>query len=73
MMYVLFVFYGCMLIECEGARVTAMLVWVTGRCVDEYVGGTRGLGILYSAADVLGMRGVGIVCELCMCLARGGV
>ena len=25
------------------------------------------------AADVLGMRGVGCVCEMCMCLGRGGV
>ena len=43
------------------------------------VGGTRGSGIVSSAADVLcmsvvrGMRGVGGVCEMCMCLARGGV
>ena len=40
------------------------------------MGGTRGLGIMSSAADVLwinvlrGMRGVGGVCEMCMCLAR---
>ena len=45
----------------------------------DYVGGTRGSGILSSAADVLGMsvvrgmRGVGGVCEICLCLARGGV
>ena len=45
----------------------------------EHVGGTRGSGIVSSAADVLwmsvvrGMRGVGGVCEMCMCLARGGV
>ena len=44
-----------------------------------HVGGTRGSGIVSSAADVLwmsgvrGMRGVGVVCEMCMCLARGGV
>ena len=43
-----------------------------------HVGGTRGLGIVSSAADVLwmsvvrGMRGVGGVHEMCMCLARGG-
>ena len=42
----------------------------------EYVGGTRGSGIVYSTADMLGMsvvhgmRGVGGVCEMCMCLAR---
>ena len=44
-----------------------------------HVGGTRGSCIVSSAADVLwmsvvrGMRGVGGVCEMCMCLARGGV
>ena len=43
-----------------------------------HVGGTRGLGIVSSAADVLGlnvvrrMRGVGGVCEMCMRLSRGG-
>ena len=44
-----------------------------------HVGDTRGSGILSSAAHVLemsvvrGMRGVGVVCAMCMCLARGGV
>ena len=44
-----------------------------------HVGGTRGSGIVSSAADVIwisvvrGMRGVGEVCEMCMCLARGSV
>ena len=39
-----------------------------------HVGGTRGSGIVSSAADmflmsmVRGMRGVGEVCEMCMCL-----
>ena len=38
-----------------------------------HVGGTCGSGIVSSAADVLwmsvvhGMRGVGEVCEMCMC------
>ena len=36
-----------------------------------HVGGTRGSGIVSSAADVLWMRGVGGVCEMCMCLAWG--
>ena len=42
------------------------------------MGGTRGSGNVSSAADVLGMAvvcrmtGVGGVCEMCMCLARGG-
>ena len=26
-----------------------------------------------NTADVLGMKRVGVVCEICMCLARGGV
>ena len=38
--------------------------------------GTRGSGVLSSTCDVLDMsvvRGVGGVCDMCMCLARGGV
>ena len=44
-----------------------------------HVGGTRGSGIVSRPADVLGMnvvggmRRVGGVCEMCMCLARGDV
>ena len=34
--------------------------------------GTRGAGVLSSTGDVL-VRGVGGVCDMCMCLARGGV
>ena len=37
------------------------------------MGGTRGSGFVSSAADVRRMRGVGGVCEMCMCLARVGV
>ena len=36
-------------------------------------GGTRGSGVLSSTGDVLEMsvvRGVGGVCDMCMCLAR---
>ena len=45
----------------------------------EYVGGTHSSDSVCIAADVIGMsvvhgmRGVGGVCEMCMCLARGGV
>ena len=45
----------------------------------EHVGGTCCSGIESMAADVLwmsllrGMRGVGGVCKVCMCLAGGGV
>ena len=38
--------------------------------------GTPGSGVLSSTGDVLEMsvvRGVGRVCGMCMCLARGGV
>ena len=38
--------------------------------------GARGSGVLSSIGDVLEMsvvRGVGGVCDMCMCLARGGV
>ena len=44
--------------------------------VSAYMRGTRGSGVLSSACDVLDMsvvRGVGGVCDMCMCLARGGV
>ena len=34
--------------------------------------GTRGSGVLSSTGDVL-VRGVDVVCDMCMCLARGGV
>ena len=43
------------------------------------MGGTRGSGIVSSAADMLwmsvvrGMRGVSGVCEMCMCLAQSVV
>ena len=44
-----------------------------------HVGCMRGSGSVFSAADELGMsvvrgmREVGGVCEMCMCLARDGV
>ena len=80
-----FVLDVSMLRECKGVRVTAIIVWGTGHGVvvvsaeNEYVVGTRSSGIMSSAADVLGMsvvrgmRGVGGVCEILMCLARGSV
>ena len=36
------------------------------------VSSTRGSGVLSSTVDVL-VRGVGGVCDMYMCLARGGV
>ena len=44
--------------------------------VSACMSGTRGSGVLSSTGDMLEisvMRGVGGVCEMCMCLARGGV
>ena len=43
--------------------------------VSAHMGGTRGSGVLASACDVLEMnvvRGVGGVCDMCMCLAGAG-
>ena len=40
--------------------------------MSECMSGTRGSGVLSSTGDVL-VRGVGGVCDMCMCLARGGV
>ena len=47
---------------------TAVLVW---GAVSACMSGTRGSGVLSSTGDVL-VRGVGGVCDMCMCLARGG-
>ena len=80
----LFVFDASMLREYESEMMTAMLVW--GRrmygcamCGFEYMGGTRGSGIVSSTPNVLemsvvrGVRGVGGVCEMCMCMCWFGV
>ena len=40
--------------------------------VSACMSGTRGSGVLSSTGYVL-VRGVGGVCDMCMCLARGGV
>ena len=40
--------------------------------VSACMSGTRSSGVLSSTGDVL-VRGVGGVCDMCMCLARGGV
>ena len=57
----------------DGKAVVVVSLW------HEWVGDTRGSGIVSSASGVLGMsvvrgmREVGEVCEICMCLARSGV
>ena len=60
---------ACMMLrECEGARLTAMLVWGWMRCSCGECTWFNLSGIVSSAADVLwmsvvrGMRGVGGVC-----------
>ena len=78
-MHVLFVLHVCMLRECEvegnaGVGDGGVVVVSAG-----HVGSTRGSGIVFSAAETLGMsvvpgmREVGGVCEMCICLARSGV
>ena len=76
MRVLLFVLDVTILRECQGPRVTEILEWGDGRGVfavsaeHEYVGGTRGSGIVSSAADMLGMsvvrgmKGVGGMCEM---------
>ena len=50
-----------------------MLVWGPGVvAVSACMSGTHGSGVLSSTGDVL-VRGVGGVCDMCMCLAQGGV
>ena len=65
-----------MCVCCEGDGNAG--VWSGGGAVvvSAYMGGTRGSGVLSSTSDVLEMsvvRGVGGMCDMCMCLARGGV
>ena len=68
----LFVLHVCMLREREGDGNAGMGDGGTVASVGHVVGS----GIVYGTADVLGMgvvhgmRGVGGVCEMCMCLTR---
>ena len=70
--------------QCERARVSVS--WYEGwrrcgcgECMAWRVSGARGSCIVFSVAAVLGMivvrgmRGVGGVCEMSMCLSRGGI
>ena len=73
----LFVLHVCMLRECGGAGDTAMLLWGAD---EVWLWLVQGSGIVSSAPDVLwmsvvrGMRGIGGVCEMgmCMCVFRLG-
>ena len=72
--------YCCLCVCCEGDGNAGVgdegVVFVVSA---RHVGGTRGSGIVPNAANVLGMSvvywmgGVDGVCEMGMCLARGGV
>ena len=81
MRVLLFVLHVCMLNECEGDGNACVWGWMKCGCGESsavHVGDTRDSGIVASGPDVLwigvvrGMRGVGEVCEMYMCLARGG-
>ena len=64
--------FAARLLGCEGASNAGV---GSGGGVIAYMGGARGSDVLASAGDVLEMsvvRGVGGVCDMCMCLARGG-
>ena len=68
--------FAARLLGCEGNGNASVGSGGGVFAVSAYMGGTRGSGGLPSAGDVLEMsvvRGVGGVCDMCMCLARGGV
>ena len=78
MRVLVFVYKVSMLRECKSeGNAGGGIVWARAGC--EYMGCTSGSGVVSSADDVLEMsvvravRDVGEVCEMCMCLARGGV
>ena len=61
---------------CEGADNAGVGSGGSVVSVSACMSGTRGSGVLSSTGDVLEMsvvRGVGGVCDMCMCLARGGM
>ena len=64
--------YAARLLGCESDGNIGVGVVVA---VSAYMGGRHGSGVLSSAGDVLDMsvvRGVGGLCDICVCLARGG-
>ena len=67
--------YAARLLGCEGDSNAGVGSGVGMVAVIAYIGGTRGSCVLSSASDVLEMsvvRGICGVCDMCMCLARGG-
>ena len=72
----LFVLHVCMVWGCEGDGNAGVGSGGSLVVVSACMSGTRGSGVLSSTGDVLemsGVRGVGGVCDMCMCLARDGV
>ena len=68
--------FAAILLGCEGDGNAGVGSGGDVVAVSAYMGGTRGSGVLASAGDVLEMsvvRGVDGVCDMSMCLARGGV
>ena len=68
--------YAARMLGCESDGNAGVGSGAGVAAVSAYMGGTRGSGDLSSAYDVLEMsvvRGVGGVCDMCMCFARGGV
>ena len=67
--------YAARVLGCEGDGNAGVGCGGDVIAVSVYMGDTRGSGVLSCAEDVLEMsvvRGVGVVCDMCMCLARGG-
>ena len=63
----------CMCVCCESVRVRGWRkCWCGVVAVSACMSGTRGSGVLSITGDLL-VRGVGGVCDMCICLARGGV
>ena len=80
MRVLLFVCEVSILRECEGDKNAGVGAWGVVVAVSvrhEYMGSTRGSGVVSNADDVQEMSVVrrvrGGVCEMCMCLARDGV
>ena len=74
-MYCVACVYAARMLGCEGDGNTGVGSGEGVFAVSAYMGVTRRSGVLSSAGDMLDMsvvRGVGGVCDMCRCLARGG-
>ena len=64
------------MLGCKGDGNAGVGSWGCVVVVSAYIDDTHGSGVLSSAGGVLEMvvvRGIGGVCDMCMCLDRGGV